>query len=75
MNMSTYREQLKSMCGKRERIRKKKEYKEKLIHRMKYNNPMFDPEVRKKVSEKLKGNKNACKEKDLLTGRGKVKKD
>ena len=59
--MEEYRQKLRRMCHDRLKERKKEQYKENLIHRMKYNNPMFDPEVVKKVSDKLKGNQNARK--------------
>lgn len=39
----------------------KEDSKKALIHRMKYNNPMFDPVVVEKVSKSMRGNQNARK--------------
>jgi hypothetical protein len=61
MNMEDYRDKLKKMCKKRYEKRIEGDAKAKLRHRMRTNNPMFDPEVRKKVSESMKGNQNARK--------------
>ena len=60
-DMEEYRRKLKRMCHNRLKERKKIEYKKELVERMKNNNPMFDPAIVKKVSDKLKGNQNARK--------------
>lgn len=60
-DMDEYRRKLRRMCHKRFKRRRRVERRKELSLRMKENNPMFDPEVVKKVSEKLKGNQNARK--------------
>jgi len=47
---------------RRLQLMEKKQWKKRLIYRMKTNNPMFNPETVNKVSEKLKGNQNARKD-------------
>ena len=39
----------------------RKGWKRRLSHRMKTNNPMWDPAVADKISESMKGNQNARK--------------